>query len=63
VLAEATTHLVSHIRGDAQQQTVPDDKERLMGAARTVADATTRMIDVSLPPTAAKVARIRDSSF
>uniref|UniRef100_A0A914UKX2 Talin 1 n=1 Tax=Plectus sambesii TaxID=2011161 RepID=A0A914UKX2_9BILA len=45
VLAQATTHLVSHIKGEADTQ--PDNRDRLLGAARSVAQATTKMIEAA----------------
>ncbi|KRZ04679.1 Talin-1 [Trichinella zimbabwensis] len=44
VLAEATTHLVTHIRGEADVQS---EKEHLLTAAKRLADATTRMIEAA----------------
>uniref|UniRef100_A0A5S6Q7X7 FERM domain-containing protein n=1 Tax=Trichuris muris TaxID=70415 RepID=A0A5S6Q7X7_TRIMR len=44
VLAEATTHLVTHIRGEADVQT---EKEHLLSAAKRLADATSRMIEAA----------------
>lgn len=47
VLAEATTHLVSHIRGEADDQRDTEDRDKLLGAARKVANATTSMIEAA----------------
>lgn len=45
ILIQATTHLVSHIKGEADSQ--PDNRDRLLGAARSVAQATTKMIEAA----------------
>lgn len=42
---QATTHLVSHIKGEADSH--PDNRDRLLGAARSVAQATTKMIEAA----------------
>lgn len=47
VLAEATTNLAHHIRGEAEITTDIDHKQRLMGATKKVADATTKMISAA----------------
>lgn len=38
---------VSHIRGEAEVQRTEEDSQRLVGAARQLADATTRMIEAA----------------
>ncbi len=38
-MLQATTHLVTHIRGEAQEAEDPGNRDKLLGAARGVADA------------------------
>lgn len=38
---------VTHIRGEAEVQRTEEDSQRLVGAARQLADATTRMIEAA----------------
>ncbi len=46
-MLQATGSLISHIKGEAQIQEDTDHHQRLMGAAKKLADATTKMIEAA----------------
>ena len=47
ILAEATSSLVGAIKLEAEGETDPDARKRLLDAAKALADATSRMVEAA----------------
>ena len=47
ILAEATSSLVNAIKLEAEAETDPDARRRLLDAAKALADATSKMVEAA----------------
>lgn len=60
ILAEATSTLVNAIRREAENETDPDSRHRLLEAAKALADATSKMVEAA--KVSAKNPHVREMS-